>query len=87
MTLNTDSPAVAACLSLWDEGLLAVASLHTVKAHRVDIRTCTYKSTNAMMLVSCNAPMPGLPCLCIVPEPLFWVQLAATMPGQQWLIP
>lgn len=57
VTVSSDGPAVAACLSLWDESLLAVASLHVVKAYKFDIRTGTHKSSNAMMLVSnCRLP-------------------------------
>lgn len=71
MTVSADSPAVAACLSLWDDGLLAVASHHIVKAHKVDVRTGSCKSTNAMMLVrGCRAQWDTSVCWLTVCAPL-----------------
>lgn len=52
LVVQPECACVGACLSLWDDSLLAVASLHTVKAYRFDVRTGTTKSSSAMMLVS-----------------------------------
>jgi hypothetical protein len=52
LTINCDGPAVGACLSPWDDSLLAVAGVHVVKTHRCDARAGTSKASNVMMLVS-----------------------------------
>lgn len=52
MTINPDCQAVGACLSLWDDGLLAVAGPHVVRTYRFDIRNGSAKGGNVMMLVS-----------------------------------
>lgn len=53
--VRPDCPAVSACLSLWDDGLLAVAGPHAVKAYRFDTRNLTggAKANNVLMLVRC----------------------------------
>lgn len=48
---------MGACLSPWDDSLLAVAGVHVVKTHRCDVRAGTSKPSNVMMLVS-DAPDP-----------------------------
>lgn len=52
LQVHPECPCVGACLSLCDDSLLAVAGLHVVKAYRLDVRTGTAKSSNAVMLVS-----------------------------------
>lgn len=59
LQVHPECPCVGACLSLWDDSLLAVAGLHIVKAYRFDIRTGSTKSSNAVMLVSTLSDASG----------------------------
>jgi len=51
LVVNPDYAALGACLSPWDDDLMAVAGPHIVKAYRFDHRTGTSKASNVLMLV------------------------------------
>lgn len=62
LVVNPDCAALGACLSPWDDNLMAVAGPHIVKAYRFDNRTGTSKASNVLMLVRTKV---GIDAMCL----------------------